>query len=100
MYLEHRKENDGLIIYIRGELGNFEAKSILKEVDLILDLYENDNIVLDMQKVTFMDSSGIAVIMKIVKKSKGKREFIVRNAPDMCMKIFRASGIIKFVNFV
>lgn len=100
MYLEHKKDSDGLTIYIKGELGNYEAKSILREVDLLLDLYTKENINLDLQKVTFMDSSGIAIIMKIFKKAKNTRGFIVKNAPNACMKIFNASGVVKFVNFV
>lgn len=94
-----RTQNDDLIIYLKGELGNFEAKNIMKEIESLLLLYPKSNIILDLEKLTFMDSSGIAVVMRTLKSTQGKREFKVQNSPNLAMKIFRASGLNKFVNF-
>ncbi len=100
MYLAHRKNGNELIIELEGEIGNFEAKKILEDIDKLLELYKKENILVDLKKVSFMDSSGIAIIMKIYKEVNKSRKFQVKNAPNLAMKIFRASGVIKFVDFV
>ena len=99
MKVEFKKENKEIIIYLSGEIGNFEARKIMQEIETILAIYQTEDVVLDLSKITFMDSSGIAVIMKIFKNTKDRREFVVRDAPNVAMKIFRASGVSKFVNF-
>ena len=99
MNVFYEKNDNELIIYLKGELGNYEARLIMKEIENLLLLFPKKDVVLDLKDLTFMDSSGIAVIMKTFKNTKDKRDFIVRNAPNLAMKIFSASGICKFVNF-
>lgn len=99
MKIDLKKEPNKIIICLSGELGNFEARKIMLEVETILALYKTEDIALDLSNITFMDSSGIAVIMKIFKNTKDARDFTVCNAPNLAMKIFNASGVCKFVNF-
>ncbi|MFI3227457.1 MAG: STAS domain-containing protein [Clostridia bacterium] len=99
MKVDFQKQNNEIIIYLSGELGNFEARKIMLEAETILAIYKTEDVVLDLSRLTFMDSSGIAVIMKIFKNTKDKRDFTVRNTPNLAMKIFSASGVKKFVKF-
>ncbi|MFI3114884.1 MAG: STAS domain-containing protein [Clostridia bacterium] len=99
MKIDFKKEKENIVIYLSGELGNFEAKEIMHEAEAILAIYKHEDVVLDLSQLTFMDSSGIAVIMKIFKNTKDSRDFTVRNTPSMAMKVFSTTGILKFVKF-
>ena len=99
MDLKYEIQDRNIVIYLKGELGNFEARKVMEEIEVLLLLHKNKNVLLDLSSLSFMDSSGIAVIMKIFKNTKGKREFTVQNTPNLAMKIFNASGVLRFVNF-
>ena len=50
--------------------------------------------VLDFREVTFMDSSGIAIVIACVRHMRQLRgEVILRSVPPQPMKVLRASGI-------
>lgn len=99
MKVEFKKENNEIKIYLIGELGNFEARKAMKEIETILMIYREEDVILDLSKITFMDSSGIAIIMRIFKNTKDIRGFTVANSPNVAMKIFKTTGVSKFVNF-
>ena len=63
-----------------------------------IDLYLPVQCVLDFREVSFMDSSGIAVVisaMRHMREIGGK--LTLRDVPAQPMKVLRASGIEKIV---
>ena len=51
-------------------------------------------VMLDFREVTFMDSSGIAIVIACVRHMRQLRgEVILRSVPPQPMKVLRASGI-------
>lgn len=98
MKIDYKCENGQVSINLIGELGNFEARQAMAEIEKILVVHRSQDVILDMSGITFMDSSGIAVVMKIFKTTKDKRMFNVVNVPNLALKIFSASGVNKFVS--
>lgn len=98
MRIDYRCENNQVFIHLIGELGNFEARQAMVEIEKILVVHKTQDVILDLSGISFMDSSGIAVVMKIFKTTKDKRQFNVINVPSLAMKIFGASGVNKFVS--
>lgn len=89
-----------LTISLSGELGHHEAISIMAGIGEALDSGLPKNVVLDMSAVSFMDSSGIAVVVQSGRKSRGiGAEFQVRGAPPQAMRIFKAAGIDRAITF-
>ena len=88
-----------LIIKLNCELDHHNSEQIRKRADNIIDTKVIKNILFDFENVTFMDSSGVGVIMGRYKKitfNKGK--IIVVNIGDRVDRILRMSGIYKIIS--
>ena len=53
-----------LIAHIKGELDHHGARDILRELELAMDAALPKRLVLDLSGITFMDSSGIGVLLR------------------------------------
>lgn len=87
--------SDGLCA---GRAGPSFAQQITKVVDEELEKGEISQLVFDFSKTTFMDSSGIGMLMgryRIVRYSGGKVTAIHVN--DRVYRIMRISGIYKYI---
>ncbi|MCD7770349.1 MAG: STAS domain-containing protein [Oscillospiraceae bacterium] len=54
-----------LTLFFKGELDHHEAAPVLRKITQTMDDYLPRDCVVDMGGLTFMDSSGIALILKI-----------------------------------
>lgn len=83
-----------LIINLGGELDHHGARQIMRTIDGIIDEYLPRDVVLDMSGVSFMDSSGIAVILKADRRMRetGGRAAVI-NAGKQPQRVIDASGI-------
>ena len=83
-----------LTIALKGEIDHHSAKEVMRVVSNKIEIYLPTVCVLDFQEVTFMDSSGIAIVIACVRRMRelaGK--VILRNVPPQPMKVLTASGI-------
>ena len=87
-----------LAIRVRGEIDHHTAASIRQGMDAVLFEKRPRKLILDLSAVSFMDSSGIAVILKTYKRVNeiGGRMW-VENVPKQPMKVLDASGIERVV---
>ena len=90
---------DGLLtVELTGEIDHHCAKSYINAISAKIEAYNPQTCVLDFQDVTFMDSSGIAVVinaLRSITRIQGKLILTGLNAQPM--KVFRASGIDKLI---
>ena len=91
-------EKGRLTVALTGEIDHHCAKACIGSIAAKIDAYTPNCCVLDFQDVTFMDSSGIAVVINALRamaRIEGKLELVgLKSQP---MKVFRASGIDKLV---
>ena len=87
-----------LTIFLSGELDHHEAKCTINTIDELLDEYPPRDCVLDLSGLTFMDSSGIAVIIRTSRRMRalGGRVWI-ENPAKQAMRVIDASGIDRLV---
>ena len=87
-----------LTIYLAGELDHHEARGAIRSIDELLDEYLPRDCVLDMSGLSFMDSSGIAVIIRMSRRMKnlGGRAWI-ENPAKQPLRVIDASGIDRLV---
>lgn len=85
-------------IYLAGELDHHEANGTVKKIEELLELNTPRDCVIDLSKLSFMDSSGIAVILKTyrIMSAMGGRLW-VENAQEQPMKVLDASGIERLI---
>jgi stage II sporulation protein AA (anti-sigma F factor antagonist) len=87
-----------LIVGIIGELDHHSAEYIKQKIDGELMKATIKNVVFDFSKVSFMDSSGIGVILgryKNIQKINGKAAIV--NPSSQIAKIFEMSGLFKII---
>lgn len=93
-------ENGQLTIALTGEIDHHCAKDYIQSISSKIEAYTPRLCILDFQDVTFMDSSGIAVVinsMRSMARMDGK--LILTGMKEQPMKVFRTSGMDKLVDF-
>ncbi len=91
-------EDGRLTLYFQGELDHHEAAAALRRIGRTMDDYMPRDCVIDMEGLTFMDSSGIALILKVSRLMSeiGGRAW-VENAKNQPLKVIDASGIDRMI---
>lgn len=89
-------DTDGstLTAHIQGEIDHHSAAKIRRMIDLEADKQHPSVLVLDFGEVTFMDSSGIGLVMgryKLAKTYGGKVS--VTNASAQIKKVMKLAGL-------
>ena len=83
-----------LTIALKGEIDHHSAKDTMRIIGNKIDLYLPMVCVLDFRDVTFMDSSGIAIVIHAIRRMRELRGVVrVENVPPQPMKVLKASGI-------
>lgn len=91
-------EEGKLVISLKGELDQHCARKVMDDISGLIDQYMPRDCVLDMSGVSFMDSSGIAVILRTHRRMNetGGRIW-VENPARQPYKVIEASGIERIV---
>ena len=88
-----------LVVKLSGEIDQSCASEIRTDIDREIQLKNVKNLIFDFGGVTFMDSSGIGVILGRYKqiKARGGKTMIVRPQPQVD-KILELSGLKKIMD--
>ena len=101
MELHLKKEGRCLEIYLKGDLDHHGAKGLLNRLDREIEIALPARLILDFGGVTFMDSSGIAVVMRARQRLKELGGSVqLRNATAQSRKVFEAAGIGRLIEIV
>lgn len=87
-----------LTVYLSGELDHHEARAAMKFLDDLLEEYLPRSCVLDFSALHFMDSSGIALIIRMQRKATailGKLSIV--NPAAQPRRVMEAAGIERMV---
>ena len=63
--MEHKFENQTLTIYLEGELNSFTSEEVEREIDSLLKSNSCEKIVLDLEKLRYISSAGLRIIVRI-----------------------------------
>lgn len=85
--------NGNLIISLVGELDDHTANSARQSLDRIIDGATYKCIIFDLTKLSFMDSTGIGVLIGRYKKVKSSTQIFISNPSVIVDKIFLMSGL-------
>ena len=87
-----------LTVVLVGEIDHHCAKNYINSIAAKIEAYAPRVCVLDFQDVTFMDSSGIAVVINALRcMTRIEGTLLLTGIRKQPMKVFRASGIDKLV---
>ena len=90
---------DGVLtVALTGEIDHHCAKSFIQSIEGKIEAYTPDVCILDFQDVTFVDSSGIAVVINALRAmARIEGELKLTGLNEQPMKVVRASGIDKLI---
>lgn len=85
---------------VTGELDHHRARQVMEELDRQIDAALPSTLVLDLEGLTFTDSSGIAVLIRAFRRMRQLDGSVtVYHAPEQAEKVFRAAGLQKLMKF-
>ncbi len=92
--MEHERKNDTVTARITGELDHCSAQTIRRELDMMITEPGVRNLVLDLKDMTFMDSSGIGVILGRYRQLRDRGGSVaVKNMNPQVERVFTLSGM-------
>ena len=91
-------EGRTLYAVLDGELDHHRAREILAELDRQIDLELPRRLTRDLGGVSFMDSSGIAVLLRASRRMKELDGSLrVVHVPQQAARVLRAAGLDKLM---
>ena len=87
-----------LLLELTGEVDHHGARDALRQLELAVDAALPSQLVLDLSGVTFMDSSGIALILRAQQRMQLlDGSVLVCNVPPQARRVLDAAGIGRLV---
>ncbi len=91
-------ENGQLTVALTGEIDHHCAKSYIQSIAAKIEAYTPETCILDFREVSFVDSSGIAVVINALRAmTRIQGRLLLTGIGSQPMRVFRASGIDKLV---
>ena len=98
MEIQYLKEDKLLVFKLTEELDHHVTEKIRRKADYEIERYIPRKVIFDFDKVSFMDSAGIGLILgryKNVSILGGKLE--LANVSEQVIKILKMSGVSKLI---
>lgn len=92
------QEAEKMLAFLTGEIDHHSAKTIREEIDGKAEQYLPSELILDFKGVTFMDSSGIGLVMGRYKKMAELNGTVrIVNLPSPIRRVMILAGLDKLV---
>ena len=98
MYLKFEKSNNTLIANLIGELDHHSAEEVRAKIDDRIERENAQRLILNFGGVTFMDSSGIGVVVGRFKMTSRGGALCVVDVSRGVNRVFELSGLFKIIN--
>lgn len=98
MKVDIKSENGAIVAALSGEIDHHNAKKIREQLDRYIISTQPEELTMDFKNISFMDSSGIGLIMgrsKLMRECGGK--LVVRNPQPYIRRVLKLSGIERLV---
>lgn len=96
MQVRIERNESTLVAFLSGDIDHHTAQPIREEIDREINDFSPSLLILDFGDVTFMDSSGIGLVMgrfRLMQSKSGEIQIV--NTPLYISKVMRISGIEK-----
>jgi stage II sporulation protein AA (anti-sigma F factor antagonist) len=91
-------EGGCLTVALTGEIDHHCAKNYIQAIGAKIESYMPEVCILDFQEVSFVDSSGIAVVINALRSmTQIEGRLLLTGISPQPMRVFQASGIDKLV---
>ena len=101
MEIKTNVEGRTLTIQLRGELDHHGARELMEGMDRLIEQNLPSRTVLDLEGLTFMDSSGIAVILRAKRRMEAlSGNLVVVNIPRQAARVLETAGLGRYVKLI
>ena len=91
-------ENGNLTVLLTGEIDHHCAKGYIQAIDAKVEAYTPSVCILDFSEVTFIDSSGVAVVINAARAmNRMDGHLLLTGIRQQPMKVFRAAGVDRII---
>ena len=91
-------EEGRLTVVLTGEIDHHCAKEYIRSIAAKIEAYTPNVCILDFNQVSFVDSSGIAVVINALRSmTQIEGKLLLSGISPQPMRVFQASGIDKLV---
>ena len=92
MNIKKTLNNSVLTIELEGRLDTTTSPELSKELDSALDGVTK--LIFDLEKLEYISSSGLRVLLSAQKVMNAQGNMIVKNVSEMVMEVFEITGFI------
>ena len=97
--IKHTARGDTITVVLEGELDHHSAQSVRAELESLIASPHVRHLVLDLGKLSFMDSSGIGVVLGRYKTLAKRGGSVAVRSPNAHVdRIFAMSGLYQIVD--
>jgi len=88
MKFKFKKSENTIAVYLNGRLDVHLSKQIEKDINILMINEMQDDLIVNLQDVEYLSSSGIATLLSIMYKLKSKgKKFVLCNLHDSVKKV-------------
>ncbi|MDX1957465.1 MAG: STAS domain-containing protein [Leptospiraceae bacterium] len=100
MAFSHRVQTDTIIFQVSGSLDIYTSIDFRNHIEsTVNDSFKT--IVIDMQTLNYIDSSGIGMLIKVMNTYKASNyEFILTRLKPAMEKVFKVAGLSSYFDFM
>ena len=99
MEMTYQAKNRDLTIRLNGELDHHAAREVIRSIDQWIEQALPVRTVLDLEDLTFMDSSGIAVVIRAKRRMETLGgSLTVVNIPRQAARVLETAGLGKYLD--
>ena len=98
MDISYQVSDRNMTIHLRGELDHHAARGAIGTIEQWVEQTLPSQIILDLADLTFMDSSGIALVIRTKRRAELMGgSLAVINIPRQAARVLETSGLSRFV---
>lgn len=101
MDVKTKVEDRTLTVSLTGELDHHGARGLMDQMDRLMEQNLPSKTILDLEGLSFMDSSGIAVILRAKRRMEALGgNLIVVNIPKQAARVLETAGLARYVKLI
>lgn len=98
MDMTYRAEDRNLTICLTGELDHHAARGVMESMEQWMEQNLPRKTILDFGGITFMDSSGIAVVLRAKRRMEAMQgNLAVVNIPRQAARVLETAGLGRYI---
>ena len=99
MTITYGPASDDFIVELNGEFDESVARGVRYTLDTLIDNFNFKRLIIEMTNVSFLDSTGIGVVLGRFKKLRQMgRTLCVKNVNKQVDKVFSTCGLYEVVS--